>query len=127
MALWVTECVHVVINIGEFSGISPIANINSLPINRLVRYIRMRKEHIRVIIIFIFTTYTLLVCVHNVISVCVQKCATIHYTHHMHHVNTENICTNIFILGHVLTKMTKFLCDKNYLELFGIFHGWRLQ
>ena len=25
-------------NIGEFSEISPIANINSLPINRLVQY-----------------------------------------------------------------------------------------
>ena len=42
---WLCGRVHVVINnfgdfnIGEFSEKSPIANINSLPINRLVRYV----------------------------------------------------------------------------------------
>ena len=39
---WLCGCVHVIINIGdfnigEFSEKSQIANINSLPINRLVR------------------------------------------------------------------------------------------
>ena len=35
---WLCGHVHVVINIGKFSEKSPIANINSSPINRLVRY-----------------------------------------------------------------------------------------
>ena len=44
LELWLYGHVHIVINIGDFnigkfSEKSPIANINSLPINHLVRYV----------------------------------------------------------------------------------------
>ena len=38
LELWLFGCVYIVINIGEFSEKSPIANINSSPINCLVRH-----------------------------------------------------------------------------------------
>ena len=38
LELWLYGRVHIVINIGDFSEKTPIANINSSPINCLVRY-----------------------------------------------------------------------------------------
>ena len=54
---WLCGRVHVVINsfgdfnIGEFSEKSPIANINSSPINRLVRYFINTRASINALVI----------------------------------------------------------------------------